>query len=399
MDLRFSREDESFRDEVRAFLDDNLTDDIRNDRRDSHAIGRFESIQLWHAKLYRKGWVAPGWPKEYGGAGWSAVQRYIFSNESWEKGAPMLAPFGINMCGPVLMAFGTAEQKAYFLPRILSMEDYWCQGYSEPGSGSDLASLKTRATDQGDHYLVTGHKMWTTHAQHANKIFLLVRTDFDSKPQAGISFLLADMDTPGFTIAPIITLAGDHEINQVFLDDVVVPKDRLVGDENDGWTIAKYLLSHERSGGNSAMVKQIVNDIKYVATQERSSDGERLTNDPAFRKALAELEIDLLGNDMTERRVMSEFSQGGNPGAKTSILKARGTELLQQATMLNMEMLNYYALPDQTDARVPGSNIEVIGAEYARMATAAYLNDRAASIYAGSNEIQRNIVAKMVLGL
>ncbi len=399
MDLKLSKDDQVFRDEVRSFLDSNLTDEIRINRRDTHAIGRFEDMKAWQQKLYHKGWVAPGWPAEFGGTGWNEVQRFIYSNECWENGAPMQPPFGITMCGPVLMAFGTEEQKSYFLPRILSMEDYWCQGYSEPGSGSDLASLKTRAEDKGDHYLVSGHKIWTTHAHYANRIFLLVRTDSESKPQAGISFLLVDMESPGIRVEPIITLAGDHEVNQVFFDDVTVPKDRLVGKENEGWTVAKYLLSHERSGGNAAMVKQIVSDIRYVAGQELADSGSRLADDADFKRSLSELEIELSGVDMTERRIMSEFSQGGNPGAKTSILKARGTELLQRATLLNMEVIGYYAMPDQREARMPGSNAPVIGPDYAEAATAAYLNDRAASIYAGSNEVQRNIIAKMVLGL
>ncbi|HJP49797.1 MAG: acyl-CoA dehydrogenase family protein [Pseudomonadales bacterium] len=399
MDLKLSEADQTFRDEVRDFLESNLTEDIRIERRDSHAIGQFEHIEVWHKKLYEKGWIAPGWPREHGGTGWNEVQRFIFANECWQRGAPMLAPFGITMCGPVLMAFGTEEQKQYFLPRILSMQDYWCQGYSEPGSGSDLASLKTRAEDKGDRYLVNGHKIWTTHAHHANRIFLLVRTDTATKPQAGISFLLVDMDSPGIRVEPIITLAGDHEVNQVFIDDVEVPKNRLVGKENEGWTVAKYLLSHERSGGNAAMVHQIVADIRFVATVEQTGDGRRLIEDTQFLRDLSTLEIDLLGVDMMERRIMSEFSQGGDPGAKSSILKARGTELMQRATMLNMELLGYYAIPDQKDARKPGSNIAVVGPDYAVAATAAYLNDRAASIYAGSNEVQRNIIAKMVLGL
>lgn len=399
MDLQLSEADARFRDEVRHFLKENLTDDIRYDHRDSHAIGNYEQILLWHKILYQKGWVAPNWPVEYGGTGWNDVQRYIFAAESWELGAPMLAPFGLSMCGPVLIAFGTQEQKDYFLPRILSCEDYWCQGYSEPGAGSDLASLKTRAADKGDHYLVNGHKIWTTHAHHANKIFLLVRTAEDVKPQAGISFLLVDMDTPGITVNPIITLAGNHEVNEVFFEDVKVPKERLVGQENEGWTVAKYLLAHERSGGNAAMVKQVINDMKVVAQTERASDGRTLAEDPDFVRALSDLEIDQMGAEMTERRIMSEFSTGGNPGAKTSMLKARGTELLQRATELNMQTIAWYATPDQREAREPGSNIPAIGPEYALTPTAAYLNDRAASIYAGSNEVQRNILAKMVLGL
>jgi acyl-CoA dehydrogenase len=399
MDLQFNEEDQAFREEVRTFLETNITDEIRVDRRDTHAIGRYEQLAAWHKILYEKGWIVPAWPAQYGGTGWSEIQRFIFSNECWESGAPMLAPFGIMMCGPVLIEFGTPDQQAFFLPRILSMEDYWCQGYSEPGSGSDLASLKTRAEDRGDHYLVNGQKIWTTHAHNANRIFLLVRTDFESKPQAGISFLLVDMDSPGIEVQPIITLAGDHEVNQVFFENVEVPKDRLVGTENQGWTVAKFLLSHERSGGNASMVKQIISDIKYVSQIERANDGAMLADDDDFRKTLTTLEIDLLAVDMTERRIMSEFSRSGNPGVKTSMLKATGTELLQQATTLNMEVLGYYAVPDQGQARNPGSNEPTIGPDYTVSATAAYLNDRAASIYAGSNEVQRNILAKMVLGI
>jgi alkylation response protein AidB-like acyl-CoA dehydrogenase len=399
MDLQFNEEDKAFREQVRAFLATNLTDEIRVDRRDTHAIGQYEQLAAWHKILYEKGWVVPAWPAQYGGTGWSEIQRFIFSNECWESGAPMLAPFGIMMCGPVLIEFGTPEQKAFFLPRILSMEDYWCQGYSEPGSGSDLASLKTRAEDRGDHYLVNGQKIWTTHAHNANRIFLLVRTDFESKPQVGISFLLVDMDSPGIEVQPIITLAGDHEVNQVFFENVEVPKDRLVGTENQGWTVAKFLLSHERGGGNASMVKQIVNDIKYVSQLERANDGAILADDDDFKKSLTTLEIELLAVDMTERRIMSEFSRSGKPGVKTSMLKATGTELLQEATSLNMEVLGYYAIPDQAESRSSGSNEPTIGPDYTVSATAAYLNDRAASIYAGSNEVQRNILAKMVLGI
>jgi acyl-CoA dehydrogenase len=222
LDLKLSQQDENFRQHVRNFLNEHLTDDIKVSRRDTHAIGHIENIVPWHKKLYEKGWVAPGWPIEHGGTGWTDVQRFIYNNEAWEQGAPMLAPFGISMCGPVLIAFGTPEQQADFLPKILSIEDYWCQGYSEPGSGSDLASLKTRAEDKGDHYVVNGHKIWTTHAHNANRIFLLVRTDQNVKPQAGISFLLVDMDSPGINVKPIITLAGDHEVNEVFFDDIAL---------------------------------------------------------------------------------------------------------------------------------------------------------------------------------
>jgi acyl-CoA dehydrogenase len=397
MNLTLKQEDLEFRNEVRQFLQQNLGPDLQRVRRSSHAIGEYHEMLKWQKILHAKGWVAPAWPEQYGGPGWTDMQRYIFSNECTMAGAPSLPPFGLGMCGPVLMEFGTDEQKSHYLPRILSAEDYWCQGYSEPGSGSDLASLKTRAVTDGDDYIVNGQKIWTTHAHHATNIFLLVRTDTESKPQAGISFLLLDMDMPGIRVEPIITLAGEHEVNEVFFDDVRVPRSRLVGQENQGWTIAKYLLQFERSASYAAGIKHIMADIHLVINEERSSDGVKLSEDSAFMARLSELQVSLLALDTTERIIMSALSTGQNPGAKTSMMKAAGTELMQAATELNMQALAYYSIPAQN--QLSNGNAEPIGPDYAATPTACYLNDRAASIYAGSNEVQRNILAQVVLGL
>jgi len=398
MDLSYDKADLVFQEEVRQFLAENLLGSLSCERVSSHAIGDYEQMMEWHRILYNKGWVAPGWPEEYGGPGWTDMQRYVFSSECEMAGAPSTAPFGLGMCGPVLMEFGTPRQKEYYLPRILSGEDYWCQGYSEPGSGSDLASLKTRAVADGDDYIVNGTKLWTTHAHNASNIFLLVRTDTEVKAQAGISFLLLDMDMPGIKVEPIITLAGEHEVNQVFFDGVRVPRDRLVGIENQGWTIAKYLLQFERSHSYAAGVKFVLADVRRVAELEHEGSGQKLIDDAGFSQKLSDLEISLLALDMSERRIMSELSAGQNPGAITSMMKVSGTELLQLATELNLEAIGYYGIPANptVGSSDPGNTI---GPEHAATPTASYLNDRAASIYAGSNQIQRNIVATAVLGL
>lgn len=399
MDLSLTGEDKLFQQQVRQFLTDELTGELRAERVSSHAIGEYDQMMAWHRILYKKGWIAPHWPEQYGGPGWTDMQRYIFETECTLAGAPGTAPFGLGMCGPVLMEFGTPEQKAFYLPRILSGEDYWCQGYSERGSGSDLASLKTKAIADGDDYIVNGHKIWTTHGHHATHIFLLVRTNDQGKPQAGISFLLLDMTMPGIKVNPIITIAGEHEVNEVFFDDVRVPRSRLVGAENQGWTIAKYLLQFERSHSFAAGVKFVVADIHRISEQQCSSSGQRLIDDSDFKRQLSAIEISLLALDTFERRVMSELNAGQNPGAKTSMMKAAGTELLQVATELNMQALAYYAMPAQQGLFGTEVTSELIGPAYAVTPTACYLNDRAASIYAGANQIQRNILATAVLGL
>jgi acyl-CoA dehydrogenase len=327
------------------------------------------------------------------------VQRYIFAAECARAQAPGLAPMGLRMIGPVLMAYGSAEQKARYLPRILSGEDYWCQGYSEPGAGSDLASLQLRAESDGDDYVLTGSKLWTTHAHFANRMFCLVRTRAEGKPQAGITFLLLDMASPGIVVGPIVTLAGEHEVNQVFFEGVRVPKANRLGEENAGWTVAKSLLEFERGGGSGPGLQVALRRVRAMAGAESGGDGQALIDDPHFRRRLAEAEIAVTAIEMSERRVLSALSTGANPGALSSMLKTQGTEALQRGDALALEVAGLYAQPLQPEARQPGSNVEPIGPEHSLTAMARYLNDRAASIYGGSNEIQRDIIARLVLGL
>lgn len=394
MDIDLTPQDLAFRDEVRAFLDEALTPELREaGRRQTSVFVDPRHSMPWQKLLHAKGWVAPSWPVEYGGAGWTDMQRYIFQAECARAGAPGLAPMGLRMVAPAIMGYGTPEQKAYYLPRILSGEDYWCQGYSEPGSGSDLASLQLRATSDGDDYVLDGSKIWTTHAQFANRMFCLVRTKFEGKPQAGITFLLLDMNTPGITVKPIITLAGDHEVNQVFFDAVRVPKSGRLGAENDGWTVAKYLLEFERGGGSSAGLKVSLGRLRAIGAAEGRLD------DPAWRRRLAEAEIAVEAIEFTEHRVMSELAAGGAPGPASSMLKTQGTEAMQRIDELAVDAVGSWAAVEQREAREAGSNVEPIGPEHALLAMPRYLNDRAASIYGGSNEIQRNIMAALVLGL
>src|SRR5262245_47751876 len=364
MDLALSKEDEAFRAEVRRFLDDKLTPDLREaGKRTGGVLSDPPATTKWHKALYEKGWVAPAWPKEFGGPGWSAMQRYIFSSELAAANAPILPNFGTRMCGPVLMKFGNPEQKAFYLPRILSGEDYWCQGYSEPGSGSDLASLQTKAVREGDHYVVNGTKIWTTHAHFANRMFCLVRTAQTGKNQEGITFILIDMKTPGLTVQPIITMAGDHEVNQCFFDNVRVPVANRVGEEGQGWTIAKYLLEFERGNSYAAALQSKLKAVKHAAAQERS-DGEALASDTDFARKLVEMEIELQGLMMTEHRVMSQLAQGQNPGPASSLLKARGTEMAQRITELGIDALAFYIAPFEPEARKQGANVKPIVPEY-----------------------------------
>ena len=393
MDLELRDEDFAFRDEVRTFLDENLTPELRA------AGARVTSVFCepryslpWQKILNARGWAAPSWPKEYGGPGWTEVQRSIFAAECARASAPGLAPMGLRMAAPVIMGYGTPEQKAHYLPRILSGEDYWCQGYSEPGSGSDLASLQLQATSDGDDYVLSGSKIWTTHAQFANRMFLLARTSREGKPQAGITFLLLDMATPGITVKPIITLAGDHEVNQVFFDNVRVPKANRVGQENQGWTVAKYLLEFERGGGSAPGLKVGLDRARAVA-QTSGAD------DRYHRRRLAEAEIAVEAIDMSERRVLSALASGNPPGPASSMLKINGTEAMQRLDEISIAALGAYANVEQMEAREPGSNLEPVGPEIGLTAMPRYLNNRAASIYGGSNEIQRDIIARLVLGL
>ncbi|MDX1581266.1 MAG: acyl-CoA dehydrogenase family protein, partial [Alphaproteobacteria bacterium] len=357
----------------------------------------FEKTMEWHRILHKQGWVAPAWPKEHGGTGWSITQRYIFNAEMTQAWAPKLLPNGLGMVGPVIIKFGTPEQQQRYLPKILNGDEFWAQGYSEPGSGSDLAALKTRAVSDGDDYIINGSKIWTTYAQYAQQMFCLVRTSDTGKKQEGITFLLFDMDLPGITIDPIITLGGDHEVNQVFFDDVRVPKSQRIGEEGHGWTYAKYLLEWERGAGSwSPRLKAEVNRLKDICRDEHAY-GASLAEAEEFASRVANLEVRLNALEMVELQIMSALSQGRSPGPESSMIKTRGSELLQEVTTLTMEATGYYGLPfthlDKHQRNVP------IGPDYASHAAPHYFNARAASIYAGTNEIQRDIMAKTVLGL
>jgi len=398
MNLEFSPQEMAFRDEVRAFIAEHF-EPIRRPFASRDEMGK-EDYLRWHRILARKGWVAPAWPVEYGGTGWTPTQRYIFAEENARAETTPLLPFGLGMVGPVIYTFGSPEQKQRFLPRILSGDDWWCQGYSEPGAGSDLANLRTKAERQGDHYVVNGMKTWTTLAQFADWGFFLVRTDPNAKkPQEGISFLLIDMKTPGVTVRPIIMLDGGHEVNEVYLDDVKVPVENLVGQENQGWTYAKFLLAHERSGiAGVARSKRGVERLKDLARAERADDGRALIEDFEFTRKIAELEIDLLALEYTELRTLAREQAGRGPGPESSILKIKGTEIQQRLTELAMEAVGNYAAP-YFRGFPADSNEYPIGPDYAANTAPLYFNMRKTSIYGGSNEIQRNIIAKMVLGL
>ena len=400
MNLEMTAEEIAFRDEVRAFLEASLTPELREAGRRMTSVFCDKRFSLpWQKILHARGWAAPSWPKQYGGPGWNEAQRSIFAAECVRAGAPGLAPMGLRMVGPVIMRYGTPEQKAHYLPRILSGEDYWCQGYSEPGSGSDLASLQLRAVGDGDDYVLSGSKIWTTHAHWANRMFCLVRTSSEGKPQAGITFLLLDMQSPGIRVDPIITLAGEHEVNQVFFDEVRVPKANRLGEENQGWTVAKYLLEFERGGGSAPGLGVGLDRVRAAAAKAPAGDGGPVLEDSHYRRKLAEAEIAVQAIDMSERRVLSALASGENPGAASSMLKAQGAEAVQRIDELAVEALGAYAAVDQPDAREAGSNVLPVGPEHGLTAMARYLNNRASTIYGGSNEIQRDIIARLVLGL
>ena len=403
MDLSWSAADTRFREEVREFIAAELTPDLRKAGRSMTSVyADYDVGMKWQRILHKRGWAAPAWPVEYGGCGWSVAQRYIFASEMAAAGAPPTSPMGIGMCGPVLIGHGTAEQKAHYLPRMLSGEDFWCQGYSEPGSGSDLASLQMSARDDGDHFVCNGHKIWTTHAHVANWIFCLVRTSREKIPQLGITFLLIDMRTPGVDVKPIVSMSGEHIQNEVFFTDVRVPKKNVVGRIGDGWTVAKYLMQFERGGGvSSPGLKVRLEKIRSMAEAE-DIDGEN------FATKIAQAAIDIASLEAVELRVMSSLSQGQAPGAESSMLKMVATELSQRLTELAVEAAGVYAMPYQPFAVSAGgpspnyrppSNQVPVGPDYSWTVAAKYLNDRAGSIYAGTNEVQRNILSKAVLGL
>ena len=398
MELILTAEEQAFRDEVRAFLVASVPEAIRQKTMTGFRLGK-EEHESWQIKLYEKGWMAPNWPVAHGGTGWTPMQKHIFEEECAAAGAPPIIAFGVTMVAPVLMAFGSEAQKEQYLPRILRSDDWWCQGYSEPGSGSDLASLRTRAVRDGDHYVVNGQKTWTSLAQHANMMFCLVRTSDAGKRQEGITFLLIDMTQPGVTVQPIKTIDGSTEINDVFLEDVKVPVANRVGEEDKGWTYAKYLLGHERTsiaavGRSKAQIKR----LRTIAAVEMQ-DGRPLIEDVRFREKIAAVEIDLLALESLVLRVLSDESAGRGPGPEASFLKVRGTEVQQDITELLVEAVGNYAHPHVPDALRAGWNEDPIGPEHAASIAPQYFNWRKASIYGGSNEIQKNIIAKAVLGL
>ncbi|MBM7061304.1 acyl-CoA dehydrogenase family protein [Pseudomonas sp. UL073] len=397
MDIQFTPEECAFREEVRAFLRSKLPTEISSRILQGKRLSKEHQVAWMHI-LNERGWLAPGWPVEHGGPGWTAVQKHIFEEESFAAGAPRVVAFGVKMVAPVIIKFGTEAQKARFLPRIRSSDDWWCQGYSEPGAGSDLASLKTRAVRDGDHYVVNGQKIWTTYAHYADWMFCLVRTDPEAQQQRGISFLLIDMKTPGITVRPIITLDGEHEVNEVFFDNVRVPVENLVGEENKGWTCAKYLLTHERTSiAGIGQTKALLAKLKLVASRELR-DGQPLLDDPLFRAQIADVEMQLMAAEMSNLRTLAAARDGGVPGAESSILKIKGTELRQQITYLISKAVGRYSLPFLEEELGYGHE-ELLHDEYSSAASYQYLDMRKASVYGGSNEIQKNIIAKMILEL
>ncbi|WP_397591145.1 acyl-CoA dehydrogenase family protein [Sphingorhabdus sp.] len=397
MQLEFSPAEIAFQKEVRTFIAENYPENLRSVQDEGHDLSK-EDFLSWHRILAKKGWIAPAWPVEYGGTGWTATERFIWSEELAAADCVGTMPFGLSMVGPVIYTFGTPEQKAQFLPGILSGDDWWCQGYSEPGAGSDLASLRTKAVRDGDDYVVNGQKTWTTMAQHADWGFFLVRTDSDAKAQEGISFLLIDMKTPGVTVRPIITLGGEHEVNEVWLEDVRVPVANRVYEENKGWTCAKFLLAHERTGiAAVARSKRGVEKIKAIARTEQDGDRPLIAN-PFFKRKISELEIDLTALEFTELRSLAGEASGKGPGPESSLLKIKGSEIQQRITELALEAVGHYGAP-YFRGFGEGDNEHPIGPDYAHRAAPTYFNTRKTTIYGGSNEIQRNIIAKMVLGI
>ena len=398
MQLNLSDADLAFRDEVRAFVDAELPSSISAKVLGGRPLSKDDYV-TWHKKLLAKGWSCPDWPTEYGGCDWNPVQHYTFETELGEAGAPGGMPFGPDMVAPVIMHFGTDAQKARHLPGILTGDVYWCQGYSEPNSGSDLASLRTKAVLDGDHYVVNGGKTWTTTAQWADWMFCLVRTDSSGKKQEGISFLLIDMTTPGISVHPIITMEGGHEVNSVMFDEVRVPTANLIGEQDKGWSYAKFLLGYERTNmAGIPQAKRALRRLKKIAANEMDG-GRPLIENTSFRHRIADAEIQIMSLEATTLRLLADQVAGKTPGPEASFIKIRGTEIDQALTELTMDAVGNYAMPFIPDALEDGWNEEPVGPDYAMPAAPEYFNTRKVTIYGGSNEIQKNIIAKAVLGL
>ena len=393
MDTNFSKDDIAFRDEVRKFFDDEFDSSLAKNLGDGHGDNYKESIIAWQKKLYKKGWIAPNWPKEYGGTGWTDTQKFIYESERGLAGVPDVLPFGLKMVGPVIYTFGTQEQKDRFLPQILSSDHWWCQGYSEPGAGSDLASLTTSADYAGANYLVNGRKIWTSLAQYADWIFCLVRTSKGARKQEGISFLLIDMSSPGITVKPIISIDGRHSLNEVLFENVSVPVENLIGEQDKGWTYAKALLAHERTSmAEVADSKRMLAELKDKASKSIGG-GMCLIDDQVFQKQVSDVELDLMALEFTELRALASIAEKGVPGPESSLLKIKGTEISQQLHELHLKVAAHHggaiALTEERYDEIK------IGSD----ARNRYLYGRAATIYGGSNEVQRNVIAKAVLGL
>lgn len=390
MDIALAAEDLAFRDEVCNFLDTEFDAEMQAHLKSKGTTG----MVAWQRKLHAKGWVAPNWPEAHGGTGWTATQKYIWESERSLRGIPDVVPFGLVMVANVIMGFGSDEQKEYFLPRILNSDDWWCQGYSEPGSGSDLASLKTKAERDGDDFIINGAKIWTTYAQYADWIFCLVRTDNSGKKQEGITFILVDMKSEGIKVNPIIGIDNEHNLNEVEFNNVRVPAKNVVGEVGKGWTVAKALLAHERTGiAGVADIKRTMHLIKEAAAKE-TNGGQRMLDDAGFQQRMADIEVELMALEFTELRTLATMAAGGFPGPESSLLKIKGTELQQATQELRMELAAYYqgVLPTDMDP-------SVLGHEFGSDARRAFMYGRAATIYGGSNEVQKNIISKYVLGL
>ena len=398
MKITYTAEEESFRQSVRAFIEAELDPGTRRKVLNGLNMSKQDYVG-WHGKLASRGWSCPHWPDEHGGAGWTPMQHFIFDDETSTAGAPGMMPFGPDMVAPVIWTFGNEEQKKQHLPGILSGEVWWCQGYSEPNSGSDLASLRTKAERDGDHYIVNGGKTWTTLAQWADWMFCLTRTDSSGKKQEGITFLLIDMKTPGISVHPIITMEGGHEVNQVIFDNVRVPVANRIGEEGKGWTYAKFLLGYERSGmAGIPQAKRALARLRAIAADQEDADGT-LAENPRFRRKMSDVEIQIVTLEATMLKLLAQQVQGKTPGPEASFIKIRGTEIDQHLTELTMEAVGPYVAPFAPEALDTGWNEEPIGPDYAAPVAPGYFNTRKVTIYGGSNEIQKNIIAKHVLGL